>query len=241
MAALVLHDIGSFKFHKLCPREMDCGTCHDCAYDYLANEIIQPLYEAKSIRIQGPDGLFESGETLQFDELTRLAKTKLLFYYVRDYVDFPKNIALIAGVIQTFKAPSETFFDKKGVCISQAMALAALLKMEGFDVAIGFMPSIGIPFMPVGLITHAYVFVKDEGWGIGEWKLVEDMFGNPMQGEWILLDPVWSPKNGGSANAQDYGENPTWVNVFTRPQMTWGLIDESKLPQLPLPDLTSLD
>jgi hypothetical protein len=236
MDSFVLHDIDNFNFYRLCPEQMTCGNCHQCAKNYLRNEIIAPLYAAKSIRIQGPDGSFQSGKTLYFDELTRLNKSKLLFYWVRDYVDYPKGIELVPEVVKAFKAPCETFFEGKGVCTCQAMALAALLKMEGYDVAIGYVPNIGIPFMPFGLVAHAYVFVRDEGWNIGGWELRNDMFGNPMPGKWILLDPIWSPRHGGPTNCQDYGEDPKWVTPSTRRQMAWGLVDLYRLPQLPLPD-----
>jgi len=125
------------------------------------------------------------------------------------------------------------------------LPLAALLKLEGYDVAIGFYPSMGIKLGESMFFVgyHHYVLVRDEGWGIGEWHPKEDMFGNPMPGDWIVLDAICSPRHvshmkmvGGSHKALSFGEDPVWagsipvsfvnLNCFAQGQtpFVWGLI-----------------
>jgi len=218
---MILHDIGRRN-----------ESTSELAKEYLLGNVIQPLREAKSLRLQ-------DGKVIQFDELSRLAQAQLIYYFVRDYILYPhpeefkglertlKSLPYVGVALRSlpfvFKYPCETVSSHHGLCNDQAMTLAALLKLCGYDVAIGF-------FIPMGrelngrlifLGYHNYVLLKDEGWGVGRWELGEDGSGNVMSGKWIILDPIHSPRHapymemvGGPHKALEFGEDPGWTKFI---------------------------
>ncbi len=219
---------------------------HDMEYEpareWLFDSVINPLLESKRVDLQ-------KGDVFEVEELTRLNIAKLLYYYVRDKVDFmgtdlvegwmvdrsyypeiirnylyPADYPIpLGGLIPPFcKYPVQTLASRKGFCESQAPALACLLKLMGFEVAMGYIPNIPLPYF-YGL-PHCYCFLKDEGWGIGDWELEEDMFGDPMPGKWIRLDPIWNPVHSGGVGLEFGQDLPLYEQPEYKSLMTWGLV-----------------
>jgi hypothetical protein len=218
---MILHDIGR-----------GGESTSKMAEEYLLHNVIQPLREKRLLHLQ-------DGKVIRFDDLSRLAQAQLIYYFVRDYILYPhpedfqglerelKSLpyvgAALAGLPFVFKYPCETIASQHGVCIDQAATLAALLKLCKYDVALGF-------FAPLGkelddhlffLGYHNYVLLKDEGWGVGKWGLMEDGLGNPMGGKWVILDPIHSPRHaphmeivGGPHKALEFGEDPGWTKLI---------------------------
>ena len=149
--------------------------------DYLKDTVINPLKNNKSV-------LLQDGEILSFEELDRLALSKLIYYHVRDHVYFPHiNTTDIAGstlsmmgLPEIIKFPSEVIEGQHGACADQTLLLATLLKMEDYEVAICSGPSMAIPIDENNFVWFAYhnfVYLKDEGWGIGTQTFSQDIFG----------------------------------------------------------------
>jgi len=219
---IVLHDLGA--------QPMDSSKM---ARDYLV-KVIEPLKENKSIQLQ-------DGTTIRFDQLDRLALAELIYYYVRDGILYPhpENAAGVGGALRSLpwlglfvaslpwlvKFPVETVATGYGECFDQALLLATLLKIEGYDVAVGFFTPFAKPLDDrwAWWGYHCYVLVRDEGWGIGHWSPEKDVFGNPMPGKWIILDPINSPRHAphmqmiGGGKPLSFGEDPPWTDyVYER-------------------------
>ena len=215
---MILHDIGEGE-----------ESTSKLAKKYLLDNVIQPLRERKSFRLQ-------DGKVIQFDELSRLAQAQLIYYFVRDYILYP-HLEEFKGLERTLKSlpyvgialrslpfvlkyPCETVSSRHGLCNDQAMLLAALLSLCGYDVALGFFIPLGreLDGRLVFLGYHNYVLLKDEGWGVGRWELSEDGSGNAMGEKWIILDPIHSPRHapymemvGGPHKALEFGKDPGWT------------------------------
>jgi len=213
------------------------------AENYLKDNVTNPLKAKKSITLQ-------TGETLKFKKLDRLSTAKLYYYYVRDHIFFPHSSdeggvtnripgfnLLVTTTSERVRFPTETVAAGVGACADQALLLAALLYMDGYEVAIGTAPSIGTKNED-GSITwagyHVCVYLKDEGWGIGRHELKDDEFGNKMDGKWIILDPINSPRHVqnmrmmGGGKVLEFGDDPAWLNIisFDDPLVGYALIDE---------------
>jgi hypothetical protein len=223
---MILHDTG-FKDEKT----------SKMAKEYLLQNAIKPLMERKSVELQ-------DGSVVEFEQLNRLAQAELLYYYVRDHILFPhpkksffSSIPILGRISlrgSFAPHPCEAVAKQEGDCMGKAMALASLLKICGYDVALGYFPAfvidIGVGPTPT-LFYHNYVFLKDEGWGIGKWKLEKDMWGNEMEGDWIILDSICSPRHvphmemvGGEHKVLKFGDEPVWVqaeNLHNEPSC-WG-------------------
>jgi hypothetical protein len=213
MNYMVVHDAGG----------LDTSSSKLCK-EYLENVSIKPLKENKSI-------LLQTGETLSFEELDRLAEAKLIYYYVRDHIYFPhpgeKGISITScfGIPEIIKFPGEIVGTQHGICCDQALLLATLLKMEGYEVAVGSAPE-QVPSVPgnntttVWMVYHSYVFLKDEGWDIGNLTLNEDIFGNKLDGKWIFLDPIYSPRHF-QDRSLEFGEFAFWWPSMKNTNTTW--------------------
>lgn len=202
------------------------------AKEYLIRNVIDPLKENGSV-------ILETGEILKFEEVDDEDMLQLLFYYVRDHIhmagpeDVPGNeqwSANLPGIGRfviskenVVQFPAETIaWSRAGICFDKALTLAALLKLDGYEVAFGYWASWGIEIFG-RLIRfpgyHSYVLVKDEGWGIGDWTIegAEDMYGKPMKGKWIVLDPLYSPSYApqmqmvGEHRSTGFAETPPWA------------------------------
>jgi hypothetical protein len=218
---MVLHDIGEGN-----------ESTSKLAKEYLLSNVIQPLRERKSLHLQ-------DGKVIQFDELSRLTQAQLMYYFVRDYILYPhpeefsgvertlKSLPYVgvalSGLPSVLKYPCETVSSCHGLCNDQAMLLAALLRLCGYDVALGFFASMGreLDGRVIFLSYHNYVLLKDEGWGVGRWELRGDGLGNPMIGKWIILDPICSPRHapymemvGCPHKALVFGEDPGWTKLI---------------------------
>jgi hypothetical protein len=221
----ILHDIGL----------LDSETSQ-IAKEYLMRNVIQPLTERKSVTLQ-------DGRVVAFEELDRLALAQLIYYFCRDQILFfgeeseilrqglsipgteeidvdstPDVCSALLGV----RYPCETLAIQHGVCQDQATILAALLKLCGFEVALGYWPHQG-PTLGTSTLYwpgayHHWVFLKDEGWGIGHWKPGQDALGNPMDGNWILLDCIHSTAHQFNIQGRrvtetlEFGEDPSWTS-----------------------------
>jgi hypothetical protein len=241
------------------------------AKEYLKNVSIKPLMENKSVLLQTGEILsFENFEELNRSE-ARLVEAKLIYYYARDHIYFPhpaeeekgvKKVMggipllnlLITAVPNVINFPCESVETQHGGCLDQSLLLATLLKMEGYEVALGSMASIGVPLSEenegnesmVWFSYHSYVYLKDEGWGIGNWTLNEDIFGNKMDGKWILLDAICSPRHFGrmqmvgKGRVLEFGDTPNWIaykDVTYEPQnellCSYELINEENAKKAP--------
>jgi hypothetical protein len=226
---IILHDIGG-----------ENSRTSEIAKQYLLENVIGPLQEEKEVGLQ-------DGRTLWFEKLDRLSQAQLLYYYVRDHIFFPEEakgglskIPLIgkipmSAVTSAAAYPCEVVARQEGECMGKTMTLAALLKLCGYDVALGFFPAFvlrgGIAFIPGGTIVyHNYVFLRDEGWGIGKWELEKDFQGKKMEGDWILLDSICSPRHvprmemvgAGKPKVLEFGDDPAWTEPLLDDPSTWG-------------------
>ncbi|RZN68015.1 MAG: transglutaminase domain-containing protein [Candidatus Methanolliviera hydrocarbonicum] len=231
---IVIHDVGG----------LDARTSR-IAEEYLEDTVIKPLKEKKSVPLQ-------TGNTMSFKKLDRLSLAKLLYYYVRDDVYFPHGeeggrvspLSRIPGMNLMFtttpeiiRFPCETVEDQHGACADQALLLATLLNMEGYEVALGTAPSMAKKNKD-GTFTwfgyHVCVYLKDEGWRIGRYDLGKDVFGNDLGGKWIILDPINSPRHVshmrmmGGGKVLEFGDDPNWVEYREEDNTLfgYGLIDE---------------
>ena len=227
---IIFHDIGG-----------EDSETSDMARQYLLDYVIQPLTDEKKIELQ-------DGRVLIFTELDRLSQAQLLYYYVRDHVIFPKEakgglsrIPVIGEIIPKVTSaaayPCEVVARQEGECMGKTMVLAALFKLCGYDdVAVGFHPAFVLRSPPIPgvprliIIYHNYLFLKDEGWGIGRWKLGEDFLGEKMEGDWILLDSICSPEHvpdmkmvgPKEPKVLEFGDDPVWAEPFFDDQSKWG-------------------
>jgi len=229
---MVVHDTG----------KLDKNTSK-LAGDYLKDNVTDPLKSKKSVTLQ-------TGETLKFKNLNRLNTAKLYYYYARDHIFFPHSSEeggitnripgfnlLVSTTREGVRFPCESVEAGVGACADKALLLASMLYMDGYEVAIGTAPSIG-NVNDDGSITwggfHVCVYLKDEGWGIGRHELKEDEFGNRMDGKWIILDPINSPRHVqkmrmmGGGKVLEFGDDPNWLNIisFDDPLIGYALIDE---------------
>jgi hypothetical protein len=216
----IFHDIG-----------LEDTPTSKMARDYLMENVILPLKERKSVTLQ-------DGSIIRFEELDRLALAQLIYYFCRDHILFfgeelegGEELPPIGGMGDVLASlepllpririrfPCEILAMRHAFC-DKAVLLAALLKLAGYEVALGFIPQ-GIalpPQEPKSLFywpgaNHNYVFLKDEGWDIGQWKLEQDIVGNKMGGEWILLDCIHSPRHFPQETLA-FGEDPTsWTSL----------------------------
>ena len=185
-----------------------------------------------------------SNLNLTKEKMDRLVLAELLFLYVREYVYFPQsaeiapnneryveslsrsplpsNPSLIPfyasmGLPQVLSFPAEAMSMQQGICWQQAIALATLYKMTGYDFALYLVPA--APFNPFSCILpipfcllfpmwvlgayHGIVMLKDE-WGLDapHMTLEQDSMGNPLGGEYLMLDPMYDYKR---AMAQSQG------------------------------------
>ncbi|VUT25030.1 MAG: hypothetical protein MASP_00800 [Candidatus Methanolliviera sp. GoM_asphalt] len=214
---MIIHDAGRLDLES-----------SEIARGYLEETVIKPLKEEKSVFLQ-------TGETMEFEDLDRLALAKLLYYYVRDDIYFPhpeeergiercfasvpKVGLLLLMSPEIIKFPCETMRTQHGDCTDKALLLSTLLKMEGYKVAIGSAPAMTVNTNGeyVWFGYHTYVLLKDEGWGVGRLELKEDIFGHKMGGRWIILDPIYSPRHFdriqllGGGKVLEFGDTPNWV------------------------------
>ena len=154
---------------------------------------------------------------LSREELDRLVLAELLFLYVREYVYFPPNkapgnnryeesvsrsplpakeqiISFYAsiGLPQVNSFPAETISMQQGICWQQAIALATLYKIEGYDLALYLIPaSPTLPPYPIGGY-HGVVLLRDE-WGVNAThiELKTDSMGGELEGTYLMLDPMY--------------------------------------------------
>jgi hypothetical protein len=207
------------------------------ARDYLMENVILPLKERKSVTLQ-------NGSIIGFEELDRLALAQLIYYFSRDHILFfgeelegGEELPPIGdkGDILTsmrqilprisIRFPCEMLAMRHAFC-DKAVLLATLLKLAGYEVALGFFPSTSVPIPPQAPKSllywpgayHNYVFLKDEGWGIGHWKLDQDTLGNRMGGDWILLDCIHSPRHFPQETLA-FGEDPTSWTRFVQDEL----------------------
>jgi hypothetical protein len=182
------------------------------AAEYLKENVVDPLLEEGSLELY--DGTIwdisairEQYGDMEPERLHRLLNATLLYYYVRDYVLFatPTGEGGIEGVLGSvslpyiLEYPCESIATKRAICWNQGITLATLYRLAGFDVALYLTPAAPFPspmscfiFDPFGFY-HAMPLLKDEGWGIGRWSFPTDSMDNPMEGDWILQDPMYDP------------------------------------------------
>ncbi|VUT24234.1 MAG: hypothetical protein MASP_00409 [Candidatus Methanolliviera sp. GoM_asphalt] len=171
------------------------------AKEYLRNEVINPILEYRALKLEDGSILAYddiakkyANKNLDRESLDRLVTAELLYYYSRDYIVFPnpnknpddKMASMALPHVLAF--PCETVSMQKGICWNQNIALAALYEMMGYDVALYLVPA--APYYFTGGY-HAVILLKDEGWGIGDWKLERDNMGNDISGRYIVLDPMY--------------------------------------------------
>ena len=220
---MTLHDINKYKFEE----EKDDRYCKE-ALRYLERNVMNPLKSSKSLTLLNGTRMSVAGED------DRLGMAKLLYYYVRDYITFPEDLNESVESTGSFRFmgmelpmpmyrfPAEAVEDRTALCEDKATALAALLKLGGYEVIIAFLPDLAIinqypQMLPLvrgynhPALMHTYILIKDEGWGIEE-AVIEpkvDMYGNPIEGKWIILDPLYN-ENYTMYNPVDFGEKPGW-------------------------------
>lgn len=190
------------------------------AADYLRENVLDPIMEHKAIKMQNGHIVTEeeikakySDLNLSEEEMDRLVLAELLYLYVREYVYWDGNRAInneryleslsrlpididpnltpmcaSNGLPQVLSFPAETISMQQGICWQQGATLAALYKMTGFDTALYLVPAMYIPFGGF----HAVPLLKDE-WGFDAPKMVleQDSMGNPLGGEYLMLDPMY--------------------------------------------------
>jgi len=155
---------------------------------------------------------------LSEEQMDRLVLAELLFIYVRDYVYFPPGkapgndryteyaagsrlpVMAAMGLPYVLEFPTEAVSTQQAICWQQATALATLYKMTGYDFALYLVPA--APCNPIGLLMcsppyplggyHGIVMLKDE-WGLDapHMNLEKDSMGNPLGGEYLMLDPMY--------------------------------------------------
>jgi hypothetical protein len=110
------------------------------------------------------------------------------------------------GLPYVLEFPTEAVSTQQAICWQQATALATLYKMTGYDFALYLVPA--APFNPLSCILpipfcllfpmwvlggyHGIVLLKDE-WGLDapHMTLEQDSMGNPLGGEYLMLDPMY--------------------------------------------------
>lgn len=153
------------------------------------------------------------------EKMDRLVLAELLFLYVRDYVYFPpgkapgndryteyaagSRLPMMAamGLPYVLEFPTEAVSTQQAICWQQATALATLYKMTGYDFALYLVPA--APCNPIACLWimqppyplggyHGIVMLKDE-WGLKapHMTLEKDSMGNPLGGEYLMLDPMY--------------------------------------------------
>ncbi len=207
---MVLHDSGNLNIHSSYESE-----------EFLRDRVLN------KIKTEGVE--LQNGEILRYENPSRLELAKLIYYYVRDEIYYPqadertgidRKISSIPFIglaylmhPEVIKFPSEVFITEHGTCFDQSTLLAALYKIEGYDVAIGFFTpfSVEVGGKNAYFSYHTCVFLKDEGWGVGRCKL------DGLDGDWILLDPINSPRHAphmqmiGGGRVLEFGDYPNWV------------------------------
>jgi len=209
------------------------------AEEYLKRNVIEPLKRNRSITL-------ETGDVIDFRDLSEPELLELLFYYVRDHIrmagpqDVPEgdrweaNLPGLGRFVvsrdKIVQFPTETVsLGRGGICYDKALLLGTLLEIEGYKVAYGYYVSMAVNLGPVRLPLpgyHSYVLVKDEGWGIGNWTVggAKDMNGKAADGKWIVLDPLYSPSYApnmqmvGEHRAVGFAETPPWAEGLIREQ-----------------------
>jgi hypothetical protein len=174
----------------------------------------------------------------EFEDRDRLLE--LLFYYVRDEIrmagpeDIPEEERLLAnapgvgGTLYISKErvlqfPAETVaLEVTGVCYDKCMLLGALLKLSGYEVAYGYYPAAVFNFGPIKREFggyHSYVLVKSDR---GDWTIEgeKDIYGNPMDGKWMVLDTLYSPSHAPKMGFKPvgFGETPPWAGRLIKDQ-----------------------
>ena len=182
------------------------------AAEYLRENVVDPLLEQGSLELYDGTIWDISAVRKQYgdmepEKLQRLLDATLLYYYARDYVLFatPSGEGGIGGILGSMSLPyilaypCESVVTGRGICWNQGITLATLYRLAGFEVALYLTPAAPFPnpmscfiFDPIGFY-HAMPLLKDEGWGIGRWSFPADSMGNPMEGDWILQDPMYDP------------------------------------------------
>jgi len=160
-----------------------------------------------------------SNLNLSEEKMDRLVLAELLFLYVREYVYFPPGkapdnnryteyaagsrlpVMAAMGLPYVLEFPTEAVSTQQAICWQQATALATLYKMTGYDFALYLVPAapfnplvcmwIVSPPYPLGAY-HGIVMLKDE-WGLDapHMTLEKDSMGNPLGGEYLMLDPMY--------------------------------------------------
>jgi len=234
---LVNHDVGGG------------GKCSEEARDYLYHEALIPIAQAvevdlnsendedrlilaKAIYYWVKDGI----EFTSFEGSRRIVKAVLLILpgllYPFDS-RIPWNLSWLASrdievgdmipVPFLMKSPVETASYGHSTCQGQTLLLAALLKLAGFKVSMGFISLqllysmasglMGIvdalwpfgtfaEFLEISMFQHMYVMLKDPGWEVGNWvasdhfEIVRDDKGNIIKGYMPPRDVRGEPIDG---------------------------------------------
>lgn len=243
---IIKHDAG----------EMGTKTS-DIAAQYLRETVIDPIKETRSVELQTGQWVSFEGQPTDLETAKLLyyyVRDSILYPHLNEttslerYVQqFPWGAPLakyykwqrsnprasrFSEILRVFpymtRYPTEAAATREGTCAGKSFLLAALLKMEGFDVALGTYPmNVLITQTDPSLLLHlpgsyhVYVLLRDPGWGIGHWEIEQDDWGQPMGGKWIILDPTRSPRHLPEINMPgekvlEFGDDPAWFALMDR-------------------------
>ncbi len=103
----------------------------------------------------------------------------------------------MGGFPHVIPFPAEEISMQLGICWQQTTALAALYEIMDYDLAMYLVPAAPCCspmqcFMghPAGEY-HAILLLRDEGWGIATFQPGKDALGNRLDGEYLMLDPMY--------------------------------------------------
>ena len=168
-ALAVLHDVGEINWS---PLYEEFYRIHGVHCSYLSRSFLFNLVNYITNGSRGIEGV------------------RLLYEWVRDNVRYEPEEANYP------RFPVETLVYRVGDCEDQAMALAALLKVAGYDVAIGLITD------DVRGFYHVFTFVRLDGYLRGTWRIGRY---ESLGYVWKMLDPAFE---------HDFYENPAWINQY---------------------------